>query len=188
MYKVTLMFLFGFLELQLLSLVEVLACWAVAASRVGKGLVSEQNLSSTRVNKDSIRAALVPGRGASTNSQSGRARDMFSGAKTGMVPISVHPIHRWVGKSKGNVINAVHLPHNRQRAELRVLHFWGSATTCSLQLDEVLETAYVVAKSTMEARDGQKELQSKNVTLQVQAFQGNLLTIQGSMLIHGTHF
>eukprot|EP00983_Pelagomonas_calceolata_P024297 765017-Pelagomonas_calceolata.AAC.11 len=36
--KVTL-FLFEFLELRLLSLVTVLACWAAAASRVEKGLV-----------------------------------------------------------------------------------------------------------------------------------------------------
>eukprot|EP00983_Pelagomonas_calceolata_P086211 1156718-Pelagomonas_calceolata.AAC.4 len=42
MCKITLLFLSGFLKLQVLSLVIVLACWAVAASRVGKGLVSGQ--------------------------------------------------------------------------------------------------------------------------------------------------
>eukprot|EP00983_Pelagomonas_calceolata_P120641 1160726-Pelagomonas_calceolata.AAC.7 len=33
--KVTLLFLLGFLELRVLSLVRVLACWAVAASKPG---------------------------------------------------------------------------------------------------------------------------------------------------------
>eukprot|EP00983_Pelagomonas_calceolata_P120344 1160697-Pelagomonas_calceolata.AAC.7 len=82
-----------FLELRVLSLFTVLACWAVAASRMGKGLVFGQNLFSARritlsqeailagsidpckvgrlawdrAHKDSTRAALVPGRGASTS-------------------------------------------------------------------------------------------------------------------------
>eukprot|EP00983_Pelagomonas_calceolata_P083470 1156168-Pelagomonas_calceolata.AAC.9 len=42
-----------------------MARWAVAASRVGKGLVSGQNLSPTRAHKDSVGAALVLDRGAS---------------------------------------------------------------------------------------------------------------------------
>jgi len=59
MCKVTLLFLFGFLGLRVLSMVIVLACWALAASRVGKGfnngdlcpdkrLFSRQNLGPTR--------------------------------------------------------------------------------------------------------------------------------------------
>eukprot|EP00983_Pelagomonas_calceolata_P037276 1136267-Pelagomonas_calceolata.AAC.2 len=48
MCKVALLFLFRFLELQVLSLVSVPARLAVAASRVGKGSMSRQNLDSTR--------------------------------------------------------------------------------------------------------------------------------------------
>eukprot|EP00983_Pelagomonas_calceolata_P023913 753161-Pelagomonas_calceolata.AAC.1 len=40
MCKVALLFLFEFLKLRVLSLVVLLVCWAAAASRVGKGLVS----------------------------------------------------------------------------------------------------------------------------------------------------
>eukprot|EP00983_Pelagomonas_calceolata_P012386 397030-Pelagomonas_calceolata.AAC.1 len=35
-----------------------------------------------------------------------------------MVPVGVHPIHCWVNTSKGNLINAVILLHNGQRAEV----------------------------------------------------------------------
>eukprot|EP00967_Tisochrysis_lutea_P117575 scaffold190218_cov20-Tisochrysis_lutea.AAC.2 len=49
------------IKLQILSLVilQLLTCWAVAAFRVGRGWDS--------AHKVSIRAALVPNRGASTN-------------------------------------------------------------------------------------------------------------------------
>eukprot|EP00983_Pelagomonas_calceolata_P038852 1136944-Pelagomonas_calceolata.AAC.1 len=42
------LFLFGSLRLQVRSQEMVLACWAAAACRLGKGLASGQYLSSTR--------------------------------------------------------------------------------------------------------------------------------------------
>eukprot|EP00983_Pelagomonas_calceolata_P021460 672530-Pelagomonas_calceolata.AAC.6 len=61
--KVTLLFMSGILELRVLSLVIVLLCWAVAASGVGKGPISGQNLNSTRhcfVPSQVIKPALKP--------------------------------------------------------------------------------------------------------------------------------
>eukprot|EP00983_Pelagomonas_calceolata_P010376 336592-Pelagomonas_calceolata.AAC.1 len=103
MCKATLLILFEFLELQVLSLVLVLACRAAAASRAEKGVGIRVELKLNKVNvpvlrrdlsgiklarpvwdtvhRDSIRAALVPGRGVSTIRENpGRmAREKFSG-------------------------------------------------------------------------------------------------------------
>eukprot|EP00983_Pelagomonas_calceolata_P051464 1142424-Pelagomonas_calceolata.AAC.4 len=56
-YNITLLTLFGLLELRILSLVIALACWAVAASIVGKGLVSGQ-IKSNKVNVPILRRDL----------------------------------------------------------------------------------------------------------------------------------
>eukprot|EP00983_Pelagomonas_calceolata_P034495 1081227-Pelagomonas_calceolata.AAC.1 len=49
MCKISLLFLFGFLELRFLSLVLVLACWAVAASRVEKGWAGRPGMEGTKI-------------------------------------------------------------------------------------------------------------------------------------------
>eukprot|EP00983_Pelagomonas_calceolata_P078116 1154159-Pelagomonas_calceolata.AAC.1 len=58
--KVTLLFLFGLLELRVLNLVTVLACWAVAASRVEKspGFGIRAELRSYKVNAPILRRDL----------------------------------------------------------------------------------------------------------------------------------
>eukprot|EP00983_Pelagomonas_calceolata_P048307 1141007-Pelagomonas_calceolata.AAC.2 len=81
MCKVTMLFLFGFLELRVLSLVIMLAFRKVAAFRGLKGLESEQNLS---------REEPV----ALGKSQSGRAWKMISGTsmpRSSSLLFSRHP-------------------------------------------------------------------------------------------------
>eukprot|EP00967_Tisochrysis_lutea_P113525 scaffold180259_cov19-Tisochrysis_lutea.AAC.1 len=66
--KATLLLLLGFLKIRCkICGWYVSACWAVAVCRLGEGLISGQQLSSTRTPKDDIRAAFVSGRGAITS-------------------------------------------------------------------------------------------------------------------------
>eukprot|EP00983_Pelagomonas_calceolata_P006553 215345-Pelagomonas_calceolata.AAC.1 len=55
MCKLNLLFLRGILELRVLSLIKVLACWVVAASRVDKGLVSGQKFEFNKMNVPILR-------------------------------------------------------------------------------------------------------------------------------------
>eukprot|EP00983_Pelagomonas_calceolata_P061422 1146833-Pelagomonas_calceolata.AAC.1 len=78
MCKITLLFLFGFLELWVLSLAVVLARWAVAAYRMGKGWARRPGIERTRRASGRLwwRAEEPVPLG---KTQSGTAQEMFSG-------------------------------------------------------------------------------------------------------------